>query len=152
MNKLTVIALASLLPLMFAACSSAEKEAQQAQGFARSQQSLEAAQRSASVQCRDAAQCNAMWDLTKRYIEQNSNQPVIRADAVAIESDVPSRSGKPVYSATRVAKGDGATISLYAQCRGMYGPESAKGSDFDDCASKIIAVQNRFANFLQSGR
>jgi len=145
-KKLTVLALASLL---LAACSSAEREAQKAQGFTRSEQSLDAAQRNATVACRDAAQCDAMWTLTKRYIEENSNQPVIRADAVAIETDVPSRSGKPVYSATRVMKGSGATISLYAQCRGMYGPERAKGSDYDDCASRIISVQNRFAAFLQ---
>ncbi len=93
-----------------------------------------------------------MWARAKRYIELNSNQPVIRADAVAIETDVPSRSGKPVYSATRVANGNGATIALYAQCRGMYGPERARGSDYDDCASKIISVQSRFAAFLQSNQ
>ena len=149
MKKLTVIAFASVL---LAACSSPEKDALKAQGFTRSEQALETAQRNATVACRDAAQCNAMWDMTKRYIEQNSNQPVIRADADAIESDLPSRSGKPVYSATRVAKGNGATISLYAQCRGMYGPERAKGSDYDDCASKIIAVQNRFVSAIQPPR
>ncbi|QSN60664.1 hypothetical protein [Caballeronia sp. M1242] len=149
MKKLTVLALASLL---LAACSSAEKEAQRAQGFSYSERSLDVAQRNATVACRDAAQCDAMWALTKRYIEENSNQPVIRADAVAIETDVPSRSGKPVYSATRVAKGNGATIALYAQCRGMYGPERARGSDYDDCASKIIAAQNRFATYLRSAQ
>ncbi|SAK70692.1 hypothetical protein AWB79_03838 [Caballeronia hypogeia] len=116
-----------------------------------SQQSLDVAQRNATLSCRDAAQCDAVWKLTKTYVEQSSKERLTRADDAAIETDVPSGSGKPVFSATRVANGNGgATISLFAQCKGMYGDESARGSDFDDCATKIISVQNGFVTYLRS--
>jgi hypothetical protein len=74
---------------------------------------------------------------------------VIRADATSIESDVPGSSGHAVYSATRVAKGSGATITLYAQCRGMYGPERSMGSDYDECVKKITTTQNGFVLYLE---
>ena len=149
MKKLAVLALASLV---LAACSSAEKEQQKERTFLLSQQSLDDAQRNATVACRDAAQCDAVWKLTKTYVEQSSKERLTRADDVAIETDMPSGSGKPVFSATRVANagGNGATVSLFAQCKDMYGDERARGSDFDDCANKIIAVQNGFAPYLRS--
>jgi hypothetical protein len=143
------IALA-LAGLVLAGCSSAEKEAQKELGYTRSQQTLDAAQRSATVECRDAAQCDAVWKLTKTYVEQHSGEPVIRADETAINTDVPSGTGKPVFSATRVQKGSGAIVTLYAQCRGMYGPEHSMGSDYDDCATKIISTQRQFPDYLNS--
>lgn len=148
-KTLTALALASIF---LAACSSAEKEQQKERTFLLSQQSLDDAQRHATVACRDVAQCDAVWKLTKTYVEQNSKERLTRADDVAIETDVPSGDGKPVFSATRVAdtSGNGATVSLFAQCKGMYGDERARGSDFDDCATKIIAVQNGFAPYLRA--
>ncbi|BAN23910.1 hypothetical protein [Caballeronia insecticola] len=147
MKTLTALACASIF---LAACSSAEKEQQKERTFLLSQQSLDAAQRSATIACRDAAQCDAVWTLTKTYVEQNSKERLTRADAAAIETEVPSGSGKPVFSATRVADGNGATVSLFAQCKGMFEDERARGSDFDDCATKIIAVQNGFAPYLRA--
>jgi hypothetical protein len=82
-------------------------------------------------------------------VAQHSEEPVIRADALAIESDVPGSSGHAVYSAARVAKGSGATITLYAQCKGMYGPDHSMASDYDECVKKITTTQNGFALFLQ---
>lgn len=145
-KKLIALAVASIV---LTACSSAEKEQQKERTFLLSQQSLDTAQRNATVACRDAAQCDAAWKLTKTYVEQNSKERLTRADDAAIETDVPSGSGKPVFSATRIASGNGATISLFAQCKGMFGDERARGSDFDDCATKIIAVQNGFAPYLR---
>ncbi|AQG99436.1 hypothetical protein A9R05_11825 [Burkholderia sp. KK1] len=149
MKKLIALAVASIV---LTACSSVEKEQQKERTFLLSQQSLDTAQRNATVACRDAAQCDAAWKLTKTYVEQNSKERLTRADDAAIETDVPSGTGKPVFSATRIANGNGngATISLFAQCKGMFEDERARGSDFDDCATKIISVQNGFAQYLRT--
>jgi hypothetical protein len=137
---------------MLAACSSAEKQKQRELGYQHSEQSLEAAQRNATVSCSDTAQCDAIWSVTKTYVEQNSKQRVTRADAAAIQTDIPYDSGKPAFSATRVAdaSGRGAVISLYAQCRGMYEPDRKRGSDYDDCAEKILSTQNGYAGYLRA--
>jgi hypothetical protein len=111
-----VIALAALA---LSGCMSAEKEQAQERDFTRSENLLDAAQRNAAIACADQAQCDKAWSLTKDYVAKHSYTSIVRADAVAIETDVPGRSGKAVYSATRVAKGSGATITLYAQCRDM---------------------------------
>ncbi|SAK44301.1 hypothetical protein AWB75_00678 [Caballeronia catudaia] len=149
MKKLIALAVASIV---LTACSSVEKEQQKERTFLLSQESLDTAQRNATIACRDAAQCDAAWKLTKTYVEQNSKERLTRADDAAIETDVPSGTGKPVFSATRIASGNGmgATISLFAQCKGMYEDERARGSDFDDCATKIISVQNGFAPYLRA--
>ncbi|WP_250513745.1 hypothetical protein [Caballeronia sp. INDeC2] len=147
MKKLIALALASVV---LTACSSVDKEQQRERTFLLSQDSLDTAQRNATIACRDAAQCDAAWKLTKTYVEQNSKERLTRADDAAIETDIPSGSGKPVFSATHIANGGGATISLFAQCKGMYGDERARGSDFDDCATKIISVQNGFAPYLRT--
>ncbi|RFU45684.1 hypothetical protein [Paraburkholderia sp. DHOC27] len=146
MKKMIAVGLAALA--LVGCASSADKEAARANDFSHSERRLEEAQRSAVVTCADAAQCEQAWQLTKGYVTQHSQMPIVRADAVAIESDVPSSSGDAVFSATREAKGAGATITLYAQCRGMYGPERAMGSDYDECVKKITTVQNGFAPFL----
>jgi outer membrane murein-binding lipoprotein Lpp len=147
MKKMIAVALAALA---LAGCAStSDKEAEKANDFSHSERQLEAAQRSATVACSDAAQCDQAWQLTKGYVAQHSQMPIVRADAVAIESDVPGSSGDAVFSATREATGAGATITLYAQCRGMYGAERAMGSDYDECVKKITSVQNGFAPFLR---
>ncbi|HEY1998714.1 hypothetical protein [Paraburkholderia sp.] len=146
MKTLIVIALATLA---LVGCSSAETQADRDTSFAHSENQLDSAQRHATVSCRDQPQCDEAWAATRSYVEQHSEMPVIRADALAIESDVPGSSGHAVYSATRVAKGGGATITLYAQCRGMYGADHAKGSDYDECVKKITTTQNGFALFLE---
>jgi hypothetical protein len=145
-KKITAFA---LVALVLSGCSSAEKEAQQAQEFRHNETSLAAAQRNAAVDC-DPSQCDAAWALTKRYIEQHSDTPVTRADAVAIDTDIPFGSGKAALSATRVSKGAGARLTLFAQCRGMYGPDNEKGSDYDECAEKILKAQNDFVGFLKA--
>ncbi|ASL45865.1 hypothetical protein bAD24_III00615 [Burkholderia sp. AD24] len=146
MKKIATFALAALA---LTACSSAEKQAQQAQQFVHDEAGLSAAQRNATVNC-TPANCDAAWALTKRYIEQHSDTSVTRADAVAVETDVPSRSGKVALSATREAKGGDATLTLFAQCRNMYGPDNEQGSDYDECAGKIINAQNGYAAFLRT--
>jgi hypothetical protein len=145
-KKITAFA---LVALVLTGCSSPEKQVQQAQQFVHDESSLAAAQRNAAVDC-GPEQCDAAWALTKRYIEQHSDTPVTRADAVAIDTDVPSDSGKAAFSATRVAKGTGATLTLFAQCRGMYGQDEAKGSDYDECADKILKTQNGYVAFLNA--
>jgi hypothetical protein len=143
------IAAFALVALVLTGCSSPEKQAEQAQEFLHNETSLVAVQRNAAVEC-EPANCDAAWALTKRYIEQHSDSPVTRADAVAIDTDVPSGSGKVAFSATRAAKGAGGTLTLFAQCRGMYGPDNAKGSDYDKCAEKIIKTQNGYVAFLRA--
>jgi hypothetical protein len=143
------IAAFALVALVLTGCSSPEKQAEQAQKFVHNEAGLVAAQRNAVVEC-DPANCDAAWALTKRYIEQHSDTPVTRADAVAIDTDVPSGSGKASFSATRAAKGASATLTLFAQCRSMYGPDSAKGSDYDKCAEKILKTQNGYVAFLRA--
>ncbi|CAE6911983.1 hypothetical protein [Paraburkholderia domus] len=128
---------------------SAEKQAEEASDFTRSESLLDTAQRNAAIACADQAQCDRVWSLTKDYVAAHSYTSIVRADAVEIETDVPSRTGHAVYSATRVAKGSGATITLYAQCRGMYGPDRAMGSDYDDCVKQIGPTQNGFVLFLR---
>jgi hypothetical protein len=145
-KKITSFALVALL---LAGCSSAEKQEQQAQQYVHNETNLAAAQRNAAVDC-GPAQCDAAWALTKRYIEQHSDTHITRADAVAIDTDVPDDTGKVAFSATRVAKADGATLTLFAQCRGMYGPDKEKGSDYDECADKILKTQNEYVAFLRS--
>jgi hypothetical protein len=146
-KKTTAVA---LVALVLAGCSSAEKTAQQAQELLHDETSLLAAQRNAVVDCGEAATCDAAWALTKRYIAQHSDTRVTRADAVAIDTDVPSDSGQAAFSATRVAKGAGATLTLFAQCRDMYGPDNARGSDYDACADKILRTQNGYVTFLKA--
>jgi outer membrane murein-binding lipoprotein Lpp len=148
-KKIAAFALVALGTLVLTGCSSAEKQAEQAQKFVHNETSLAAAQHNAVVNC-EAAKCDAAWALTKRYIEQHSDTPVTRADAVAIDTDVPSGGGKASFSATRDAKGSSATLTLFAQCRGMYGQDSAKGSDYDKCADKILKAQNGYAAFLRT--
>jgi len=143
------IAACALVALVLTGCSSAEKQAKQEEQFLHNESSILAAQRNATVNC-TPENCDAAWALTKRYIEQHSDTPVTRADAVAIETDVPYDSGKAAFSASRDAKGEGATLTLFAQCRGMYGPDSAKGSDYDECADKILKTQNGYVAFLRS--
>ena len=139
----------ALAALALAGCASTDKEAEKANDFSHSERLLEEAQKSATVSCSSAAQCDQAWQLTKGYVAKHSEEPIVRADAVAIESDVPSGSGDAVFSATREAKGAGATITLYAQCRDMYGPDRAMGSDYDECVKKITTAQNGFAPFLR---
>ena len=143
------IAAFALVALVLTACSSPDKQAEQAQKFVHNEASLVDAQRNAAVDC-EAANCDAAWALTKRYIEQHSDTSITRADAVAIDTDLPSGSGKASFSATRAAKGSSATLTLFAQCRGMYGPDNAKGSDYDKCADKILKAQNGYAAFLRA--
>jgi hypothetical protein len=143
------IAAFALVALVLTGCSSAEKQEQREQKFLHNETNLAAAQRNAAVNC-DPANCDAAWAMTKRYIEQHSDTTVTRADAVAIDTDVPSGSGKVAFSATRAAKGSGATLTLFAQCRGMYGPDNAKGSDYDECAEKILKTQNGYVAFLRA--
>lgn len=143
------IAAFALVALVLTGCSSPEKQAEQAQKFLHNETSLVAAQRNAAVDC-EPANCDAAWALTKRYIEQHSDTPVTRADAVAIDTDVPYDSGKAAFSATRTAKGAGGTLTLFAQCRGMYAPDNAKGSDYDKCAEKILKTQNGYVAFLRA--
>jgi hypothetical protein len=150
-KKITTFALVMLVALVLAACSSPEKEAKKAEQYAHNEANLATAQHNAAVDCTDAAQCDAAWALTKRYIEQHSNTPVTRADAFSIDTDVPSSSGDAAFSATRVAKANGrTTLTLFAQCRGMYGPNDAKGSDYDECAEKILKTQNGYVGFLKA--
>jgi hypothetical protein len=148
-KKIAASALVALGVLVFAGCSSPEKQAKQAEQFDHNETSLRAAQRNATVNC-DPENCDAAWALTKRYIEQHSDTHVTRADAVAIETDVPYDSGNAAFSASRDAKGAGATLTLFAQCRDMYGPDSAKGSDYDECADKILKTQNGYVAFLRA--
>ncbi|MCC8394755.1 hypothetical protein LJ656_19355 [Paraburkholderia sp. MMS20-SJTR3] len=148
MKKIAVFA---LVAFTLAACSSEEKQARKAQQeILHSEPNLAAAQRDAIIDC-TPENCDAAWALTKRYIEQHSETHVIRADAVAIDTDVPDDSGKASFSATRAPKaGGGATLSLFAQCRGMYGQNSEKGSDYDECAEKILKTQSGYLPFLRS--
>lgn len=143
------IAAFALVALALAGCSTPEKEESKAQQFLHNESSLAAAQRQAVVDC-DPATCDAAWAQTKRYISQHSNTPVTRADNIAIETDAPYSSGDAAFSATRDAKGDGATLTLFAQCRGMYGPDSTKGSDYDECSEKILKTQNGYVPFLRA--
>lgn len=143
------IAAFAFVALVLTACSSPEKQETQAQQFLHNESSLAAAQRNAAVDCQPA-NCDAAWALTKRYIEQHSDTPITRADANAIDTDVPYDSGKASFSATRDAKDSGSTLTLFAQCRGMYGPDSAKGSDYDECADKILKTQNGYVAFLRA--
>ncbi|MDN7180209.1 hypothetical protein M0D69_19845 [Caballeronia sp. SEWSISQ10-4 2] len=143
------IAAFALVALVLTGCSSPQKQAEQAQEFLHNESSLAAAQRNAAVDC-EPANCDAAWVLTKRYIEQHSDTSVTRADAVAIDTDVPSDSGKAAFSATRTARGAGGTLTLFAQCRGMYGQDSARGSDYDKCAEKILKTQNGYVAFLRA--
>lgn len=143
------IAAFALVALALAGCSTPEKQEAKAQQFLHNESGLADAQRNGTVDC-DPANCDAAWALTKRYIEQHSETKVTRADAVAIETDVPYSSGDAAFSATRDAKGSGATLTLFAQCRGMYGPDGAKGSDYDECAEKILKTQNGFVPFLRA--
>jgi hypothetical protein len=145
----TIIAVALTALVLTACASSYDKETQRDHDFTRSERLLDAAQTGATVNCHDEAQCDQAWQATKTYVAQHSEEPVIRADAVAIESDVPGSSGHAVYSATRVVKGSGATITLYAQCKGMYGADRSMGSDYDECVKKIVKTQNGFALYLQ---
>ncbi|HEY2023520.1 hypothetical protein [Paraburkholderia sp.] len=148
MKKITAFA---LVAFALSACSSPEKQAQRAQQqILHSEPNLAAAQRAAVIDC-TPANCDAAWALTKRYIQQHSDTHITHADAVAIDTDVPDDSGKAAFSATRAQKsGGGATLTLFAQCRGMYGPDSAKGSDYDECAEKILTTQNGYVPFLMS--
>lgn len=146
-KKITAV---TLVALVLAGCSSADDQAEKDHAFAHSQNELETAQRNATIQCRDRAQCDTVWTLTKRYIAQNSDTDIIRADADAIDTDVPTRSGRAVFSATRVVKDAGTTVTLYAQCRGMYGPDRSTGSDYDECVVKITKAQNGFRPFLNA--
>ena len=134
--------------LALAGCASADKEAQKQRDFAHGEDTLDTAQRHATVQCRDQAQCDKAWTLTKAYVQQHSDTSLTSANGVAIDTDLPTRDGRVAYSATRVQKGDGATITLLAQCRGMYGPEKAMGSAYFDCVEKIGPTQNGFADYL----
>ncbi|MGF6571930.1 hypothetical protein SAMN05443245_5649 [Paraburkholderia fungorum] len=143
------IAAFALVALALAGCSSPEKQETKAQQFLHNESGLADAQRNAAVDC-VPANCDAAWALTKRYIEQHSETKVTRADAVAIETDAPYDSGEAAFSASRDAKGSGATLTLFAQCRGMYGPDGAKGSDYDECAEKILKTQNGFVPFLRT--
>jgi hypothetical protein len=146
-KTITIVVLALLA---LTGCTSAvDKAAQQDRSFNHGENVLAAAQRDATVACRDQAQCDKAWALTKSYVAQHSETDVVRSDAVAIDTDVPSRNGRASYSATRVQKGDGATITLYAQCRGMYGQDNAMGSDYNECVGKIGRTQSQFAEFLE---
>lgn len=146
MKKIAAFALAVLV---LAGCSSSEKQVDPAQEFIRDESSLALAQRHATVYCQQA-DCDAEWALTKRYIEQYSDTPVTQADAFDISTEVPRSTGSPAYSATRVPRAAGATLTLFAQCPGMYGTDNAKGSDYDSCATKIIKTQNGYAAYLRA--
>ena len=147
MKKLTAVA---LFALVLAGCSSAEKQQQQAEEFVTDESSIAAAQHSAMVNCEGAQQCDTAWALTKQYIAKHSDMPVTRADKDGIDTDVPDDSGKVAFSATRVANSNGATLTLFAQCRGMYGPDKAKGSDYTECAKKIIKTQDGYVDYLRA--
>ncbi|WEY39882.1 hypothetical protein [Paraburkholderia sp. SUR17] len=149
MRTIIAAALAASIAFALAGCmSSADKDTQRERDFNRTEDALEAAQRAATVSCRDASQCDKAWALTHDYIAQRSATSIVSTSSETIDTDVPGGSGKATFSATRVPHSGGATITLYAQCRGMYGPNRAMGSDYDDCARKIVATQNGFPRFL----
>jgi hypothetical protein len=145
-QKQILPALLALLALT--GCGTSETQAERDQNFSRKEDSLDVAQRNATLQCDDQPQCDAVWKLTATYVEQHSDTAVVRADAVAVDTDLPTRGGRVSFSATRVPKGSGATITLYAQCRGMYGLEKSKGSSYDNCVDKVTSTQNKFADFV----
>jgi hypothetical protein len=142
-----------ILPAMLAflaltGCGTSETQAERDHNFSRNEEVLDSAQRHATLQCHDQSQCDAVWKLTEAYVRQHSDTPVVRADAVAVDTDLPTRDGRVSFSATRVAKGSGATIALYAQCRGMYDLEKSRGSSYDKCVEKVTSTQNMFADFV----
>jgi hypothetical protein len=139
---------AMLALLVLAGCGSAETQEQRDRSFARDQESLNSAQRNATLQCRDQAQCDKVWKLTAAFVQQHSDTDVVRTDALAIDTDLPTRNGRVSYSATRVPKGSGATIALFGQCRGMYDPEQSRGSAYEECFKKMTTTQNMFADFV----
>jgi hypothetical protein len=124
MKKIAVVA---LVAFALAACSSEDKQVKRVQQeILHSEPNLAAAQRDAVIDC-TPDNCDAAWALTKRYIEQHSDTKVIHADAVAIDTDVPDDTGKASFSATRAPKANGgATMTLFAQCKGMYAQNSEK--------------------------
>jgi hypothetical protein len=143
-----------ILPFMLAllaltGCGTSETQAERDNSFSHREDLLDSAQRHATLQCHDQSQCDAVWKLTEAYVRQHSDTSVVRADAVAIDTDLPTRNGRVSFSATRVAKASGATITLYAQCRGMYGLEKSRGSSYDDCVEKVTSTQNAFAGFVR---
>lgn len=142
-----------ILPAMLAflaltGCGTSQTQAEREQSFSRKENSLDVAQHRATIQCDGQPQCDAVWKVTQAYLQQHSDTAVVRADAVAIDTDLPTRNGRVSFSATRVPKGSGATITLYAQCRGMYGLENSKGSSYDECVEKVTSTQNKFADFV----
>lgn len=145
-----VIAVFLSVAALAACASSAEKEEAHTRNFERSERALETSQSAAAVACRGQVQCDKVWALTKTYVTQHSDTSVIDADSAAIHTDLPGRNGRVAISATRVPgkTGDGATITLYAQCPGMYAPEKAMGSSYDKCVAKITAAQDGFAGYL----
>lgn len=153
MKKTAAVALLTLSVLSLAACSSPAKREAKEKQFIHNESSLAAAQRDASVQC-DPSNCDAAWALTKQYVQQHSDTRITRADADAIETDVPYDDGNAAFSATRAASAQqgngGATLTLFAQCRGMYGQDSAKGSDYDECADKILRTQTGYVPYLRA--
>ncbi|WP_200822162.1 hypothetical protein [Caballeronia terrestris] len=147
--KQTLPVMLALLAL--AGCGTSQTAAERESRFSRNETSLEAAQRHATLQCQDAQQCDSVWKLAQTYVQQHSDTPIIHADAVAIDTDLPTRDGRVSFSATRVNKGNGATIALFAQCRDMYGAEKARGSSYDECYEKITSTQDKFLDFVRQG-
>ena len=139
---------AMLAFLALSGCGTSQTQAEREQSFSRNENSLDVAQHRATIQCDSQPRCDAVWKITQTYVQQHSDTAVVRADAVAIDTDLPTRNGRVSFSATRVPKGSGATITLYAQCRGMYGLDNSKGSSYDDCVEKVTSTQDKFADFV----
>ncbi len=113
-----------LLPARACRLRIADKEARRQRDFyPRRRHAGDRAEKRPTVQCRDQAQCDKSWALTKNYVQQHSDTSLIDANDVAIDSDLPpATAGSPIRPrASR--KAASATITLLAQCRGMYGPE-----------------------------
>jgi hypothetical protein len=110
---------------------------------------LEAARAQASVSCSGRADCDRLWDLTKKYVAERSVTPIRRADETAIETAEPHMFGAVYVWATRTTDDSGAaTISLKGMCRGMYRADGSAGWLYRSCAEQIRAVEMNFRSFV----
>lgn len=113
---------------------------------------LETARAGAAVICSARADCDRIWDMTKRYVSQRSVTPIRRADDAVIETAEPHSFGAVYVWAVRTTDPSGlSTIRIKGMCRGMYNADGDPGWLYTRCAQQVQAVETDFRAFVGAG-
>ena len=146
MKKLIVVA----VMLMLAGCTTPQMKEESYQAEKHYMESI----KNGSVDCVDKAMCDKAFQLTKVYINNNSDMRVQQSDDTTISTFGPIHEGYVAMSATKTpGKGDSSTITIAVDCRGIdreLQPIEFSRSFNPACLRKVSKIYDGFQPYIES--